>query len=356
VSVFKRADKRSPYYQYEFQIEGIPFRGSTKRTTEREALQVERDKRLEAQQFIEAERARLAAPDTVDDVFARYWTAHGRKLSWADTVEKHMAGMLDALGPNTPFAEVGNREVAAMLEAYEASTERPNRGGKSVRSGTPSPSTVNRRLAVLQSIYTMARDTWELPVKVIVWKKHRRKEPKARVRHISTEKAKEFLGYLEDHIMLFAAWSFATGCRRNESETLEWSRVNFETRQAEVLTKGGGTRFVDLGPDALAVLALCDRNRRYVFDTTNLRRHWDAACKKAGLEDFRIHDMRHCYATWIGNKGVAIDVIQGLLGHSDIRVTTKYRRVIRAEMQRAVQALPTLIEGNVAPLKKVDGE
>ena len=59
--------------------------------------------------------------------------------------------------------------------------------------------------------------------------------------------------------------------------------MNFETCQAEVLTKGGGTRFVDLGPDALHILSMCDRNRRYVFDTTNLRKHWATACEAVGI-------------------------------------------------------------------------
>jgi integrase len=189
-----------------------------------------------------------------------------------------------------------------------------------------------------------------------VWKKHRRKEAKARVRHIETERAKELIRNLPHNAMLMAAWSFATGCRKNETKTLAWSRVNFETLQAEVLTKGGGTRFVDLGPDAIAVLSMCDRSRVLVFDATNLRRAFEAARKASGLEDFRWHDMRHCFATWAGNRGVDIAVLQGLLGHSDIRVTTKYRRVIRSQMQKAVQNQPTLIEGTVVPLKRKDAE
>jgi integrase len=355
MSVYKRSDGKSPFYQYEFEIDGNRFRGSTKCSSEREALAYERGAKERARQELAERVARQAAPDTIDDVFARYWKAHGHKLSWADSVRAHMNDMLEFFGALKPFAEIGNADVAAMLEAYEATEGRKNRDG-TVRGGRPAPSTVNRRLSVLQGIYTTARDEWEMPVKVVVWKKHRRKEPKARVRHIDTERAKELVRSLPHNIMLMAAWSFATGCRKNETKTLAWSRVNYETMQAEVLTKGGGTRFVDLGPDAISVLSMCDRNRVLVFNARNLRRSFETARKVAGLEDFRWHDMRHCFATWAGNRGVDIAVLQGLLGHSDIRVTTKYRRVIRSDMQKAVQKLPTLIEGTVVPLKRTDAE
>lgn len=366
MGVHRRKDGKSPYYQYEFELrtgrgkERQRFRGSTGCTSVRDAEAFERAEKARKRLELDAELANAVAPDTVSDVFARYWAAHGHKLKWAYTVERHMIAMEAHFGAERRFCEIGGADVAAMLETYAATTERKNRGGQgkepSTREGRPSDSSLNRRLAVLRSIHTMARDAWELPVKNIVWKVHKRKEPKARVRHIETGKAKEIIDRLPRHIMLFAAWSFATGCRRNESETLTWGRVNFETRQAEVVTKGGGTRFVDLGPDALHILSLCDKGAALVFDTTDLRRQWRKACKAAGVADFRLHDMRHSFATWMGNKGVDIAVLQQLLGHSDIRVTTKYRRVIRAEMQKAVQSVPTLIEGAVVPMKKREGD
>lgn len=353
MSVFKRWDGKSPFYYYEFKIDGKPFRGSTKCTTEREALAFEKAERERRRLEIAASVARAAAPDTVDMVFARYWKAHGHKLSWAYTVERHMGDMIEFFGAETQFASIGNAEVAKMLEAYEAKTERRNRGGKTTRAGRPSDSSLNRRLAVFRGIYMMARDAWELSVKPIKWSKHTRAEPRARVRNIESNLARDVIQGLPHHILLMAAWSFATGCRKSETETLTWTRINFETRQAEVLTKGGGTRFVSLGPDALHILSLCDRNRVHVFDSTNRRKHWEAAGKRANLKNFRWHDMRHCFATWAGNNGADVAVIQKLLGHADIRTTMKYRHVIRADTQKAVENLPTLIEGNVVPLKKV---
>lgn len=359
MSVYRR--KGSPFYQYEFWLktgrgtERRRFRGSTGETSERAAVAFERDEKARQRLELAADLERAAAPDTVDDVFGRYWDAYGHKLSWAYTVERHMRDMLEFFGPNKPFAEIGNADVTAMLEHYAKQTTYRLRGGKT-REGAPvSSSTVNRRLSVLKRIYNVARVKWQLRVLPIDWKELRGKEGKARVRHIAKEQAAVLIESLPANIMLMAAWAFVTGCRKNETKTLTWERVNFETRQAEVLTKGGGTRFVDLGPSALEILSKCDRKREFVFDATNLRRAWTSACKKAKLKDFRFHDCRHCFATWAGNMGADIAVIRTLLGHSDIRVTEKYRRVIKTETQQAVAQMPMLIEGVVTPILPAAG-
>src|SRR5262249_43835852 len=155
-----------------------------------------------------------------------------------------------------------------------------------------------------------ARDEWDIPVAPIVFKRHKRKEPKKRVRHCTVAQAKALLAALPEQAQLVVGWSLATGCRKNETATLERTRVNYETMQAEVFTKGGGTRFVDLNAAALNVLARCDQTRTLVFDCTNLRRDWEAAVQAAGLRDFRFHDLRHTAATWAGMRGGDIAAIQ----------------------------------------------
>lgn len=347
MSVFKRKDTKSPFYYYEFQINGRPFKGSTKCTVERDALAVERQKRLEAEQQLALERLdpeRVA----VSDVFGRFWKAYGFKLK--DTAVKvHMIEMEAFFGADKPFCDITNADVAAMLEDFGSKSERKNRGG-TTRPGRPSDTTINRRLAVFRRIHNVATDLWDMPTQRIQFKAHTRKEPKERVRHVTLELGKDILRKLPAHINLMAAWSLSTGCRLNETETLTWSRVNFETRQAEVLTKGGGTRFVGLNADALTILQLADRNRVRVFDSTNRRKHWERALAGAGVEDFHWHDMRHTFATWLGRTNAGLHVIQKALGHSRVETTMRYLHVLRADVEDYVRKLPTVIEGEVLSL------
>lgn len=342
MSVFKRKNSRSPYYWYEFQIEGRRFNGSTKSTNLREAEAFERAERHRAEEQLALERADPART-TVEQVFERYWDSHGRTLSWAPTLREHMIGLEVFLGGDKPFKDITGADIAAALEAYATTEGRRNRGG-SMRPGRPSKSTVNRRLAAFSAIYNMARDKWQLPVTHIKLSTYKRKEPKSRVRHISREEAKHLLSKLPRHIKLIVAWSLATGCRKDETETLRWTRVNFETMQAEVETKGGGTRFVEINDDAMLVLTECDRNRPLVFDHRNIRKHYEKALADAGIEDFTFHDLRHTFATWLGNAIGDLAVVMKALGHTQIHTTMKYRHVIRADVRRGVQSLPPIFE------------
>lgn len=348
MSVFRRADGRSPFYYYEFQIEGRTFKGSTRARTEREAIAVERERRQDAEQQLALERLDPART-TVGDVFGRYWKAYGHKLK-DPSVKVHMVEMEKFFGADRMFCEIANADVTAMLEAYAAQTERKNRGGITTRFGRPSDSTVNRRLAAFRRIYNVATDLWDLPTQRIKFKLHTRREPPVRVRHIPLEQGKEVLRHLPPHINLMVAWSLTTGCRLNETRSLRRDRINYDTMQAEVFKKGGGTRFVALNADAVAILQLTDPNRVLVFDDTNRRKHWEHALQASGIQDFRWHDLRHTFATWLGQRGAGIHVIQQALGHSKIETTMRYLHVVNGAVDAAVQHLPSLIEGKVVPL------
>lgn len=274
---------------------------------------------------------------------------HGHALSWADTLKAHMVDLEAFLGPGKPFRDVSTADLSAALDAYAQTDGRKNVDG-SIRPGRPSPSTVNRRLSVFSSIHAKARKEWKLPVEHIDFDILKREEPKVRVRHITRAEAKAVLKNLPPHIVLIVAWSLATGCRKNETKTLRWTRVNLETRQAEVQTKGGGTRFVDLGDNALQVLAECKRTGPYVFDFKNLRKHFDRALREAGIDDFRFHDLRHTFATWLGNAVGDIAVVMKALGHAQITTTMRYRHVMRTDVARGVQQLPMLLNSKVASL------
>lgn len=287
-------------------------------------------------------------------MFARYWKNYGHKLK--DTgVKAHMIEMENHFGADAMFCELKTSDVAAMLEAYAAKTVRTNRGG-SERPGKPSESTVNRRLAVFRQIYNKASDVWDLPTQRIKFKALLRAEPDVRVRHITLDEAKRVLQRLPAHINLMVAWSLTTGCRLDETETLRWDRVNYDTMQAEVFKKGGGTRFVPIDANAVAILQLADPSGVEVFNCTNRRKHWERALKLAGIVDFRWHDMRHTFATWLGHKGAGLHVIQQALGHSKIETTMRYLHVIRGDVAAAVNRLPVLIEGPVVPMKRAGEE
>lgn len=347
MSVYLR--KGSPFYQYEFVIGGTRFRGSTGVTSRREAEAVERKTR-------EVEREHLIAGDytapaqvTVDAVVARYWASDGSALSWAGAVKEYLSRISGHLGANTPYSQVSPSDVQSFVDTWLAWSKPLKGGGERRLSGA----TINRMLQVWQQLHNYADEKMELPVKRIVWSSFARKEPKERVRHLSVDAAQDLVQTLPRNCAEIVGFALATGCRKNEILTLTGDRVNMADRVAEVLTKGGGTRFVNLGPTAMAILSHMTLERGVpVFDATGLRGQFEKACKELGLEDFHFHDLRHTHATWLGRSGANIQIIQKALGHTQITTTMRYTHVVNQDVKHAIDNMPQL--GSTGKNKKRD--
>jgi len=71
----------------------------------------------------------------------------------------------------------------------------------------------------------------------------------------------------------------------------------------------------------------------------NVQRDFKKALKQAGIEDFRFHDLRHCFASWNRQAGVDIDTLADLMGHKDTRMTRRYAHITPAHLSRAVGLL-----------------
>jgi site-specific recombinase XerD len=64
---------------------------------------------------------------------------------------------------------------------------------------------------------------------------------------------------------------------------------------------------------------------------------WDAARIRAGLPDLRVHDLRHSFASFLVNAGRSLYEVQELLGHADIRTTSRYAHLSRERLFEAVE-------------------
>ena len=67
---------------------------------------------------------------------------------------------------------------------------------------------------------------------------------------------------------------------------------------------------------------------------------WGAARKRAGLPDLRVHDLRHSFASFLVNAGRSLYEVQELLGHADIRTTSRYAHLSRERLIAAVEVVP----------------
>lgn len=122
-----------------------------------------------------------------------------------------------------------------------------------------------------------------------------------------------------------------TGCRLGEIQTLKWEYIT--PRHMELPDTKTGARRIPLPQAAHEVLDALPRlgGNPYVIagsiegkHATDLQCPWRRIRKRAGLEDVRIHDLRHTYASMAVSSGMPIQMVGRLLGHSQLQTTMHY--------------------------------
>ena len=147
-----------------------------------------------------------------------------------------------------------------------------------------------------------------------------------------------------------------TGCRKNEVLTLRWQDVDLEAREIHLADAKTGPRAVQLSPMAVRILAELPRraDSPWVFPGRDPGRHlvtvnhlWLEVRAKAGLEDVRLHDLRHSFASRALALGETLPVIGKLLGHSDIETTARYAHLARDSLQEAAERVAASIAADI---------
>ena len=145
-----------------------------------------------------------------------------------------------------------------------------------------------------------------------------------------------------------------TGCRMSEIRDLRWEYVKDDCIELPDAKTGG--RVVPLGPEARAVLSSIprDEDNPWVIagrlpgsHLTDLQRPWRRIRKQAGLEDVRIHDLRHSFASRALALGESLTMIGKLLGHTQVQTTARYAHLARDSIQTAAARITGSIGGNL---------
>ena len=139
-----------------------------------------------------------------------------------------------------------------------------------------------------------------------------------------------------------------TGCRKSEVLDLRWT----EYREGSLFLRDSktGPRTVWLSAPARALLDALPRTRQRVFSSPRqgrlaLQRDWATVRAAAGLDDVRLHDCRHTYASVAMLHGTSIRVIGQLLGHRQPATTLKYVHLADADARAAVESVAGVLAG-----------
>jgi integrase len=286
-----------------------------------------------------------------------WWAEHFAGRTLAEITPVLIAEARDALA-----AETFTRGKVQTIKGVDiAPTEYTRKG-----------STVNRYLATLSHMFTMAVKEWRLvptnPVRDIT----KKKEARGRVRFLSDAERDALLDACAKsewpalHTLVLLAIS--TGARRGELINLKWDDIDLRVREPSIdpktgekqpgmgraiaqKTKNGERRALPLVGKALEALRALklqgSAKSEWVFPQPsgfpgpyeNFDGVWYAAIEAAGLDDFRFHDLRHTTASYLAAQGASLLEIADTLGHKTLSMVRRYAHLAQSHKVTAIEKM-----------------
>lgn len=362
MSVYR--DKRSPYYQFDFQHNGNRFHGSTKCTTRRDAEKFEAAELEKAKALVKATR-RSKASLAIDDVADRLWNDSAQYDSEPKATETNLARLIEYFGKEkwlTDIDHVAAKDVVAWRRGHRVA--RRGKRTKEEERTLPlvSNATVNRSATkVLQRLFTFAKAEKVVFENEPEWDKLLLDEPEERVRELKTEEADALDEAMRVDYEPFFDFVRASGMRLKECVTLRWSEVNFGTTQIVRLGKGRRRVVFPITPAVREILVPLQgqhgefvftyvavygnkrlgrvRGQRYPLTYTGAKAAWQRLRIGSGLKDFRFHDFRHDFGTKLLRTSGNLNLVQKAMNHRDIKSTMRYAHVLDEDVAVAVERL-----------------
>jgi integrase len=230
---------------------------------------------------------------------------------------------------------------------------------KAERIKIASKSTANRYLSLIRRVLRRAAFEWEWIDRVPRIQLFR--ESSGRVRSLTQDELSRLLRELPEHLADMALFAVSTGLRAGNVRLLQWSQIDLKLRHAWIGAdqhKNGRPHAVPLNDTAMAVLTKRQGiDPLYVFTYEGKpvgkvsTRAWRNALKRAGIKNFRFHDLRHTWATWMRRAGVPTHSLQRLGGWKTSAMVERYAHIAPEGLQSDAARLDNVLGYTVATLE-----
>ena len=211
-------------------------------------------------------------------------------------------------------------------------------------------STVNRTMEIARAVLRRAANEWEWLDRVP--RVRMLPEPKRRVRWLTRDEADRLIGELPEHLKAMVRFSLETGLRRSNVTGLEWTQVDLARRTAWIHPDQAKARKAIAVPlSAAAVVVLRDRIGKHSTRVFSFRgkpvhqvntKAWRLALVRAGIAEFRWHDLRHTWASWHVQAGTPLHVLQELGGWECVEMVRKYAHLSTVHLADYVDRVSSL--------------
>jgi integrase len=337
--------KRGGHWYFDFQIRGARYREAIPEArTKFQAEQAETKARDQVFQGTYG-TSQLGNQDLAEFVNETYlpW-AKANKRTWRN----------DEIIANQWAEKFGGKALREVSPLAIEKWKRDRAQFITRRGTTRSPASVNMELAVLSRIFTLAVEL-EQAASNPCRKVRKLRVDNQRNRYLSVDEETRLMAQLtgrRKHLHALVSLALGTGMRRGELLNLSWRNVDFLRGVIHVVnTKTARDRIIPMSQSVREVLIeqrksqtgdLVFESRRIVKrrageGLVDVKKAFVAACSDAGINDFHFHDLRHTFATRLGDAGCNVTTIARLLGHSNIQMSMRYTHAADDTLRNAVE-------------------
>lgn len=277
---------------------------------------------------------------TFREMIAKYLKEHSarNKTPKSHDRDKELANHLLKFFGDSILTEISPQSI------YEYKVKRRDEG--------PSPRTINYELALMSHAFNLAIKEWEWLKENPVSKVSREKVNNLRERWLTFEEENRLLDASPKWLQELIIFSLETGLRQGELLNLQWPQVDLFRKTITILEqKNKGKDTLPLNERAFEVLKARGKVRHIkthlVFfnkkgnkiGVGNLLRAFYSVVKKAGIQHFRWHDLRHTFATRLAQAGVDLYKIQKLGRWKQISMISRYAHHCPESLREGVEIL-----------------
>ena len=227
------------------------------------------------------------------------------------------------------------------------------------------PATVLRYMALLSHVFNVAVKEWEWLAESPMSRVKKPKVSNNRIRYLSADELERLRTQAarseNPYLLTVLEVAVGTGMRYSEIMTLRWRNVLFEGDTTALVlleqTKNSEPRGVPLAGKAFeTVRALRDAHKKanhgkvntaaLLFPSTRtkdrpvqMRKSWETALERAGIEHFRFHDLRHTTASYLAMEGATAPEIAEVLGHKDLQMVKRYAHLSKAHISKVLEKM-----------------
>lgn len=334
--------KKGNAYYLRYRLNGRRYEEAIKTTRLREAelVRAKREAEIfEGRWFPEKARADLSVEE-----LAERWFKHAAAKRSLDVDRDRFERIVGFFGKHTRVADIDRDRVVEFRAALLVTPAR-NRG-VALGDRRLAPSTVNRHLALLRSALRLAKQDGFV-VQPAFTAGLMLEEDNARDRLCSPEELERIVEAADVDLGRLVTLLYWTACRLSEIATLTWGLVDLERGMLKLRwTKTGKPRNVPLPEPARELMGAMHKERKppraaqdrvfAVREPSSYSSAFKRLTGRLGIEDLRLHDMRHTALTRLRRAGVDVLTMQRISGHATLAMLARYNTVDDEDLRTAV--------------------